>query len=248
MTRYMNISKSDLQKNIPNSNILKIDNKKTLERELIELRHKITEHTALETKIVEIFAASLISHGKDKNQMRQIAQTSKLLGQSLGLGLEYCNKLEQAARIYDIGNLMICQQVYKKDEKLSFEEFESVKYHTLLGKELLEDQNLPTTDLAAIISAEHHEWWDGGGYPAQKKNQEINIASRILTVADSVGALFRKRPGRKAWEYAKILEYVEKRKGTQFNPDVVDVLLINQEAIHEILLVDLEEVPCDWYA
>lgn len=240
MTNYMNI---------PQSKILKIENKKSLEKKVIELRHKFpVDSASLEAEVIEIFVASLLAHGKDRNQMRQIAQISKILGQSLGLGLAYCDRLEQAARIYDIGNVMICQEIYKKDEKLSFEEFEAVKYHTFMGKDLLEVQGLPTTDLAAIISAEHHEWWDGGGYPAQKKNKEINIASRIVAVADTVGALFRKRPGRNAWEYKRILEYIKPRSGTQFDPAVVDVFIINQEAIHEILRVDLEDAPSDWYA
>ncbi|MCW8821862.1 MAG: HD domain-containing protein [Sulfurovum sp.] len=240
MTNYMNI---------PQSKIFKTENKESLEKKLSDLRHKDPVNTSsLEAEIIEIFVASLLAHGKDRNQMRQIAQISKILGQSLGLGLAYCDKLEQAARIYDVGNVMICQEIYQKDEKLSFEEFEAVKYHTFMGKELLEVQKLPTTDLAAVISEEHHEWWDGGGYPSQKKNREIDIASRIVAVADAIGALFRKRPGRNAWEYKKILEYVKGRSGIQFDPDVVDVFLINQDAIHEILLVDLEHAPSEWYA
>lgn len=235
--------------NTPQSKILKIENKKSLEKKLSESRQKNSlDSSSLEAEIIEIFVASLLAHGKDRNQMRQIAQISKILGQSLGLGLSYCDKLEQAARIYDVGNIMICQEIYQKDEKLSFEEFEAVKYHTFMGKDLLEVQNLPTTDLAAVISAEHHEWWDGGGYPAQKKNKEMDIASRIVAIADTVGALFRKRPGRNVWEYRKILEYMKGRIGTQFDPDVVEVFLINQEAIHEILLIDLEHAPSDWYA
>lgn len=235
--------------NITQSKILKIENKKSLEEKLSECRHKNpVNSSSLEAEIIEIFVASLLAHGKDRNQMRQIAQISKILGQSLGLGLTYCDKLEQAARIYDVGNVMICQEIYQKDEKLTFEEFEAVKYHTFMGKDLLEVQNLPTTDLAAVISEGHHERWDGRGYPSQKKNKEIDIASRIVAVADAVGALFRKRPGRNAWEYKKILEYVEERSSIQFDPDVVDVFLINQDAIHEILLVDLEHAPSEWYA
>lgn len=239
MTNYIDVTQL---------NILKLENKKSLENTLNKVRDANPEKTSLEKKTIEILAESLLAHGKDRNQMRQIAQISKILGQSLGLGLVYSDKLEQAAKIYDIGNLMICQKVYKKDEKLSFEEFEAVKYHTFIGKDLLEAQNLPTTDLAAIISEEHHEWWDGGGYPLQKKEKEIDIASRIVAVADAVGALFRKRPGRNSWEYSKILEYVERRSGIQFDPDVVEVFLINQDAIHEVLLVELDHTPSDWYA
>lgn len=238
MTNYMNITQL---------NILKLENKKSLESMLSKVRHANPKNFSLEAKVIEIFAASLLAHGKDRNQMRQIAQISKILGQSLGLDREYCDKLEQAARIYDVGNVMICQEIYQKDEKLSFEEFEAVKYHTFMGQELLEAQNLPTTELAAIISAEHHEWWDGGGYPLHKKNKEIDIASRIVAAADTVGALFRERPGRKPWKYEKILEYIKARRGIQFDPDVVDVFLINQEAIHKVLRVDLEEAPSHWY-
>jgi HD-GYP domain-containing protein (c-di-GMP phosphodiesterase class II) len=229
-------------------NILKLDNKKSLDSMLTKVRHANSRSSSLEAKVIEIFSASLLAHGKDRNQMRQIAQISKILGQSLGLGIEYCNKLEQAARIYDIGNVMVCQEVYQKDEKLSSDEFRAIKFHTFLGRDLLKEQKLPITDLAAIISEEHHEWWDGGGYPVQKKGQEIDIASRIVAVADTVGALFRERPGRNAWSYDKILEYIKTRRNIQFDPDVVDVFLINQEAIHKVLLVDMEEAPKDWYA
>jgi HD-GYP domain-containing protein (c-di-GMP phosphodiesterase class II) len=214
---------------------------------LTKVRHANPRNSSLEMKVIEIFAASLLAHGKDRNQMRQIAQISKILGQSLGLGLEYCNMLEQAARIYDVGNVMICQDVYQKDEKLTSEEFREIKYHTFLGRDLLKEQKLPITDLAAIISEEHHEWWNGGGYPLQKKNKEIDIASRIVAVSDTVGALFRERPGRNAWNYEKILEYIKTRKGIQFDPDVVEVFLINQEVIHKVLRVDLEEMPGHWY-
>lgn len=239
MTNYMNIAESRIHK---------IENKNSLEMKLTEVRQENSlDSSFLEARIIEIFVASLLAHGKDRNQMRQIAQISKILGQSLGLGLAYCDKFEHAARIYDIGNVMISQEIYLKEEKLSFEEFKAVKYHTYIGKDLLIVQNLPTTDLAAVISAEHHEWWDGGGYPAQKKHQETDIASRIVAVADAVGALFRKRPGREAWPYEKILEHIESRSGIQFDPLVVDVFLINQKAIHEILCVDLEDVPSDWY-
>ena len=220
--------------------IFKMEHKKSLEMKLAKLRDTISEDDAsLEKEMMKTFRVSLLAHGKDKDQMRQVAQISKVLGESLGLGAAYCDRLEQAAKIYDIGNVMICREIYEKEEKLSYEEFKVVKNHTLIGYHLLKAQGFPTTDLAAIISSEHHEWWNGGGYPAQKKAYDINIASRIVAVADTVGALFRKRADRTAWEYKKIVEYVETRSGIQFDPEVVKVFLINQEIIYEILHTDL---------
>ena len=227
--------------------IFKMEHKKSLEEKIVKLRDMILgDEVALEKKILKLFVLSLLEHGKDKNQMRQIAQISKILGQSLGLDALYCDRLENAAWVYDIGNVMIDKEIYEKDEKLSFEEFKVVKSHTVIGAFTLKNQGFLVTNLAATISAEHHEWWNGGGYPLQKKNNEIDIASRIVAIADTVGALFRKRPGRKAWEYQKIVEYVESRSGTQFDPDVVEVFLINQELIKEVLSTDLEDIPNRW--
>lgn len=229
--------------------ILEIKNQRILEIKLQQVREiHSSDVLVLEKEIINTLVTALLIHGKDTNQMRQIAQISKVLGQSLGLSLEYCNRLEQAARIYDVGNIAIASEVYKKEDKLSFEEFEIVKHHTLKGYNILIDQGFSTTDLGAIISAEHHEWWDGSGYPRQQKGLALNIASRIVAVSDTVGALFRKRPGRESWSYAQILQYIEDRSSIQFDPNVVDVFRINKEAIHEILCTDLNTAPSAWYS
>jgi len=228
--------------------IIKVENNKSLESKLYQLNQLHQEKDNLENETINILVSELVMHGKDENQIRQISQISKILGLSLGLGAEYCNTLEQAAKIYDIGNILICSEVYEKEDKLSFEEFKMVKEHTTFGYDILIHRDFPFTKLGAVISKEHHEWWNGSGYPSQLLNEDINIASRIVAVADTVGALFRKRPGRTVWQYDKILEYLETRSGIQFDPDVVDVFLINQEAIHEILITDLESVPSAWYA
>jgi len=233
--------------NTPKEEIFSIAHKKSLEEKLATLRDMVVEDDiALEKKILKLFRLSLIGHGKDQNQMRQIAQISKILAQSLGLDASYCDRLENAGWVYDIGNVMISKEIYEKDEKLSFEEFKVVKSHTIVGEYVLKRQGFLVTNLAAVISSEHHEWWNGEGYPLQKKQNEIDIASRIVAIADTVGALFRKRPGRNAWEYQKIVEYVESRSGTQFDPEVVEVFLINQELIQEVLSTDLEDIPNKW--
>ncbi len=232
MTKSMNNKKLE---------IFKMEHKKSLEMKLAKLRDTILEDdVSLEKEMIKMFTLSLFLHGKNKNQIQQIAQISRVLGESLGLGVKYCDRLEQAAKIYDIGNVMICKEIYEKEEKLSYEEFKVVKNHTFLGHYFLKAQGFPITDLAAIISLEHHEWWNGGGYPAQKKSHDINMASRIVAVADTVGILFRSRPGRSAWSYEKILEYIIKKSDRQFDPNVVKAFLINQEKIYEVLRMDID--------
>jgi len=228
--------------------IIRLENKKILTKKIYQIQQSKLDIEEIENELIDIMVSTCISHGKDENQIRQISQISKVLGQSLGLGTQYCDMLEKAAKIYDIGNIAICMEVYSKDDKLSFEEFNIVKQHTLLGCNILTQVGCNFTDLAAIISKEHHEWWNGSGYPVQIKKEEINIASRIVAVADVVGALFRKRPGRSVWSYDKILDYIKQRSGVQFDENVINVFLINQKAIREILMTDLESVPSAWYA
>ena len=214
----------------------------TREENLKYLEGKIHYETLLspneeykKEKTIELMVTELIEHGKDENQMIHVSKISKLLAEKLDLSPAYCIKLEQAARLYDIGNLAIAEEIYFKDEVLTFSEFEIVKNHTLVGHDFLMQYDFSITKLAAIISAEHHEWWNGTGYPRHFKETEINTASRIVGLADTVAALFSRRPGREPWGYAEILKYVETRKGLQFDPIIVDIFMENKAKIFHIL-------------
>jgi len=188
-----------------------------------------------EEKTIELMVNELIEHGKDENLIRQISQISTLLAEELGLSTIYCSKLEQASKIYDIGNIAIAEEIYFKDDVLTFSEFEVVKNHTLMGSDFLNQYDFSTTRLAAMISAEHHEWWNGSGYPNQLKETEIHTSSRIVGLADTVAALFSKRPGRQPWDYAQILKYVETRKNLQFDPILVEVFMKHKAKVYHIL-------------
>jgi len=223
-----------------NSDIVSINGIEQLKSKINLIEATTEDDTLLENQIIDVYIKALVKHGKDANQIRQISQISKILAESLGLGSSYCTILGKAACIYDIGNIAIDNEVYAKDAKLTFEEFEVVKNHTMFGYEILIECSFPSTNLAAIISAEHHEWWNGSGYSRQLQEKNINLAARIVSLADTVGALYTKRPGRTEWKYEDIVKYVKKRNKLQFSPDVVDVFLINQKNIYEVLCTDLE--------
>ena len=227
--------------------IMSTTNITSLNSQIEQLKTMSKDDVFLENKIVDLLVSSLVQHGKDENQIRQISQISKILGESLGLGTTYCNVLEQAARIYDIGNIALIREIYQKDDALTFEEFNVVKNHTLTGYEILKPLTFSSTQMAAIISAEHHEWWNGSGYPRQLKEDEISMPSRIVALADTIGAMYRQRPGRSAWNYEKILEHIALKNKLQFDPNVVDVFMINKNIIYEILETDLETINHKWY-
>jgi response regulator RpfG family c-di-GMP phosphodiesterase len=211
------------------------ENLKYLDGKIHHETFLLTKEECSEEKTIKLMVDELIEHGKDENQIRQISEISKLLAEDLGFDDTYCIKLEEASKIYDIGNIAIAEEIYFKDEVLTFSEFEVVKNHTLMGYDFLIQYDFSITRLAAIISAEHHEWWNGSGYPKQLKEIEINTASRIVGLADTIAALFSKRPGRPPWDYVQILKYVETRKGLQFDPIIVEVFMKNKAKIYHIL-------------
>ena len=188
-----------------------------------------------EEHIIENMISALVEHGKDENQMRQIAQIAKAIAEELGYDDRFCTTLEKAALLYDIGNIVISDEIYAKEDRLSFEEFVVVKNHTVVGYDFLSGFQLSSMQLAATLSREHHEWWNGTGYPKQLQTDEISIASRIIALADVVGALFTRRAGRDNWDYVKILKYIKARKGLQFDPKIVDAFMSKKAKMYHIL-------------
>jgi len=227
-----------IQTDMNSLDIINTENITYLNTKVEQLKTMYKDEISLENEIVDLLVFALVKHGKNENQIRQTSQISKILGESLGLGTTYCNVLEQAARIYDIGNIAIIHEIYQKDDELTFEEFDVVKNHTRTGYEILKAQTFSSTQMAAIISLQHHEWWNRGGYPQQLKEKEIDISARIVAIADTVGALFHTRPGRKAWNFNEIIKYIKARNGLQYDPKIVEVFMAKTELIHTILQTD----------
>lgn len=215
--------------------IFKKENIRLLEKRLLLLNKKETDKLKIEDESLSIIVKTLTDHGKSYVQTYQIAQMAQFMAESLGLDDDFCELLGKATMLYDIGNIAVKSEIYTKEERLSYEEFEVVKDHTMHGYKILSKQDDPVMQLAAILSLEHHEWWNGGGYPSQLEDEEINIASRIVALADTIGALANRRAGRPKWSLDEIIDYVEKRTGLQFDPEVVDIFLMNIEQIAEIL-------------
>ena len=187
----------------------------------------------------EILIASivdtLVAYGKNREQINKIAQISKLLSQKMGLEEAHAAIIEKAASIYDVGNLKIDPVIYKKGNRLSFEEFEIIKEHTSIGYEVLKAQKSKILDMGASLSAEHHEWYDGSGYPYGLAGEEISVFGRIVALADTVGALSAPRYGRQAVDFGEILSHVQKRSDSQFDPMIVEQFYESREVIEEIL-------------
>jgi len=131
--------------------------------------------------------------------------------------------------MHDIGKVAIPDSILKKPGKLTKDEFEVMKTHASLGHEMLHMSKRAILNAASIVAYQHHEKWDGTGYPRGLKGEEIHIYGRITAIADVFDALGSDRVYKKAWPLQKILNLFEEERGKQFDPELVDLFLDNLE-------------------
>ena len=157
---------------------------------------------------------------------RRISELSKHLGQLAGLTSEQCEILRRASPLHDVGKIGTPDKILLKPGKLDFDEFEIMKQHTIIGGEILADSG-PYSILSAgaIVAMQHHEKWDGSGYPRGLKGVEIPLAARIFAIVDVWDALRSDRPYRTAWSKEQIREYIFEQSGKHFDPQVVKVFI-----------------------
>ena len=165
------------------------------------------------------------------NHVKRVAEYSKVLALKLGLTLEEAEMLKLASPMHDIGKVGIPDEVLNKPGKLTFEEFEIMKTHAQMGYDMLKHSNKPILQAAAIVSKEHHEKYNGKGYPLGLIGENIHIFARITAVADVFDALGSDRVYKKAWEDEKIFELFNNEKGEHFDPKVIEAFFDSLEEI-----------------
>lgn len=136
--------------------------------------------------------------------------------------------------MHDIGKVGIPDNILNKPRKLTYEEFEIMKTHAKLGFEMLRHSKKPILQAAAIVSREHHEKYDGTGYPRGLKDKDIHIFARITAVADVFDALGSHRVYKKAWNDEKIFKLFKEEKGKHFDPVIIELFFENISEINKI--------------
>lgn len=168
------------------------------------------------------------------NHVRRVAEYSYLIAKGLGMTEKESEILKVASPLHDFGKIGIPDSILHKPGKLTEDEFEVMKYHASMGKELLDRSNREILRAAAIVAGEHHEKWDGSGYPNQLVGEEIHIYGRIVAVADVFDALGSRRSYKEPWLVEDILALLERDKGTHFDPAIVDWVINNTDKMAEV--------------
>ena len=168
--------------------------------------------------------------GGDQRLFEGISALSAVRADGLGLGERQTRAIEQAAQLHDIGNIGLPDAIFSHPGPLSAEQRQLMQQHTVLGHEALQGGS-GLLQLGAEIALNHHEHWDGGGYPHGLAGERIPRSARIVAVADVLDALLSARPWRAAWSPEAALAHVRDRSGSHFDPAVVAVLRAREAAI-----------------
>ena len=150
---------------------------------------------------------------------KRTVRISLLLGQECGLGQNELRSLEFGALLHDIGKIGVPDNVLRKPGKLNDFEWAMMRRHPFLGQEIL--RGLSFLDHARSIVAQHHEKWDGSGYPLGLRGEEIELSARVLFVADAFDAMTSDRVYRLAKSYDDAIAELDFCTGTHFDPQVV---------------------------
>ena len=157
--------------------------------------------------------------------MHRVADVAAAVATALRLPEDEVALIRHAAPLHDVGKIGIPDAVLLKPGRLTHEEFEQIKTHTTIGASILGGREHPLLERAEEIALSHHERWDGGGYPHGLAGEEIPMAGRILAVADVYDALTSDRPYKEAWSPEAAIAEIERQRGRQFDPQVVDAFL-----------------------
>lgn len=172
--------------------------------------------------------------GETGNHVKRVAKLSALLARLQGLSHREVEMIEIISPMHDVGKISVPEAVLDKPGKLTAAEWEIMKNHTTAGYNLLKSGNGDITNLAAIIANEHHERWDGAGYPSGKAAEDIHLFARITSIADVFDALLSARCYKEPWPIEKVVSLFIEEQGKQFDPHLTQLLLTNLDDFVEI--------------
>ena len=201
-----------------------------------ELQKLVDEKTKeiKETRFEIIRRLGMAAEYKDNETGTHIYRVSnycKIIALNYGLSYEDADLIYNVSSMHDIGKIGISDSILLKPGKLTNEEFEIVKTHTIIGARIIGEHSSELLKIARIVAKEHHEKWDGTGYPDGLKNEEINIFARITAVADVFDALTSIRPYKEPWAVEKALDFIRDESGKHFDPKVINAFFMGIDQI-----------------
>jgi putative two-component system response regulator len=218
-----------LQKELQNINEI-LENR--VQERTLDLKASYHETISTMTRAAEYKDEDLGCH------VQRISYYCREFARMLGLNEENADMIFFASPMHDIGKIGIPDHILLKPGSLTPDEWDVMKRHTLIGSKILGNSISPYLKMGAEIALNHHERWDGGGYPEGKKGDAIPLMSRIMNICDIYDALRSKRPYKMAFDHQKSVEIItkgiERTKPEHFDPEILATFKNNHWLFEEI--------------
>jgi putative two-component system response regulator len=209
------------------------DNRIALEK-TVDLRTEQLKNASLEV-IWRLTAASEYRDNETGAHIKRMSHYSAAIARKMGLRKKTVETILYSAPMHDVGKIGIPDGILLKAGKLSAEEWQTMKRHTVIGAKILRGSTIGFVRMGAMIALTHHEKWDGSGYPNGLKGKQVPLAARIVSLADVFDALTSERKYKKAFSIDKSNRIIEQGRGKHFDPDVVDAFFAIQNEILDIM-------------
>ncbi len=216
------------------------------ESDLRASEQRVREHTvsirrAHEETVHRLVSASMWRDEETGMHVRRTGLLSELLATAVGWSAAEAEQIRLAAPMHDVGKIGIPDAILCKAGKLSADEFEIVKRHTLIGAEMLAGSGGPILQMAEAIALNHHERWDGRGYPSGLVRHAIPESARIVSIVDVYDALTHDRVYRPALPQEEALQIMQQGEGTQFDPLLMATFFSQLSDISRVALENPDE-------
>jgi response regulator RpfG family c-di-GMP phosphodiesterase len=185
--------------------------------------------------IVYMLGEAIETRSKETGQhVRRVAEYCRLIALGMGLSDIEAEVLRVAAPLHDFGKIGIPDSILHKPGKLDVAEWDVMRRHSEIGEEMLSRSKREILKAAAMLAGQHHEKWDGSGYPRGLREEAIHIYGRIGAIADVFDALGSRRCYKEPWPIARIIEFLTEQRGNHFDPAIVDWVLANMDKMQEV--------------
>jgi putative two-component system response regulator len=203
-----------------------------LEERVCEQTHVI--RSAQEEMTHRLITTSMVRDNETGAHIKRIGLFSALVAEAACWPLDAIDLIRLAASMHDIGKVGIPDAILRKPGKLTADEYEVMKTHTLIGAQMLFGSASPMLQMAEQIARSHHEHWDGTGYPDGLAGAAIPESARIVAIVDVYDAMTHERVYHAALPEDEVLTVLDRGCGTQFDPDIVHAFFASLDAIHTL--------------
>ncbi len=219
------------------------DYEKNLE---LKVQQRTQEMADTQIQLMQVLGGIAEGHSKETYQhVKRVTEFTYKLAKLHGMDEKEAQLLKNASSLHDIGKLAIADNILHKNGVLDKKEFKEIQKHANFGESMLQNSKLPLFKVATIVAKQHHEKYDGSGYPLGLKDKKIHIYARIVAIADVFDALLFKRSYKNSWSKEEVLVYMKEMRGKAFDPELIDLFFNNLEDFLRIYNMHIEKSKLD---